>query len=62
MVEHVHRVGAELYARADLAKSRRLLVDLDVVTRLHEAGGRREAADSGAGYQNLLGHEPNAGP
>jgi len=32
----MHRIGAELYGSADLAQLRRLLVNLDVIARLHE--------------------------
>src|SRR6266478_7840055 len=53
----MHRIGAELYARADLAQLRRLLIDLDVIARFHETGSRRQAADSGASNQNLFDHE-----
>ena len=41
VVKNMHRIGAELYAGADLAQLRRLLVDLDVIARLHQTGSRR---------------------
>ena len=47
MGKHVHGVGAELDAGADLAQLRCLLVDLDVEARLQQAGRRRQSADSG---------------
>src|SRR5580765_8506004 len=42
VVKNMHRIGAELYAGADLAQLRRLLVDLDVIARLHQTGSRRK--------------------
>jgi hypothetical protein len=41
---------------ADLAQLRRLLVDLDVITRLHETGSSRQTADTG-GNQDLFRHK-----
>src|SRR5439155_24247952 len=35
-VKNVHRIGAQLYASTDLAQLRRLLIDLDVIARVHE--------------------------
>ena len=52
--QHVHGIGADLDAGADLAELRRLLVDFDVVAGLHQAGGRRQPADPGAGDENSI--------
>ena len=58
MVEHVHRVGAELDAGADLAKIRRLLEDPHLETRLHQARRRRQPAKPGADDENSwIGHD-----
>ena len=54
MPQHVHGIGADLDAGADLGKFRRLLVDFDVVAGLHQARRRRQAADPGAGDQNSI--------
>ena len=45
-----------LDAGADLAQLRRLLVDLDVITRLHETGSSRQTADTG-GNQDPFRHK-----
>ena len=50
--QHVHGIGADLDAGADLAELRRLLVDLDLVAGLHQAGGGGEPAEAGAGDEN----------
>ena len=41
VVKNMHRIGAELYAGTDLAQLRCLLIDLDVIARLHQTGSRR---------------------
>jgi len=51
---HVHGVGADLDARADLGKRRGLLIDFDRVPGLHQARGRGQAAQSGAGDENSV--------
>ena len=51
--QHVHGVGADLDTRPHLGELRRLFVDLDTMTRLHQATRRRESTDAGAGNQNL---------
>jgi len=62
VIEHVHRVGAQLDARADLAQLRGLLVDLHVVARLHQTGGGRQSADAGPGDQNFFNHRSEPAP
>ena len=52
--QHVHGIGADLDAGADLGELRRLLVDFDLVAGLHQAGGRRQPADAGAGDENSV--------
>ena len=53
-------VGADLDASADLAQLRRLLVDLDLMARLHQAGRSRQTAKAGAGDDDLaLFHLPD---
>ena len=51
--QHVHRVGADLDAGADLAQLRRLLVDLDVEAGLGQAAGGRQSAEPRAGDDDL---------
>src|SRR6185312_14501341 len=53
MAQRVHGVGADLDTGADFLQPRRLLVDLDLVAVLHQEGRRGEAAEAGAGDQNL---------
>ena len=56
--QHMHRIGADLDAGADLAQLRRLFVDLDVVARLHQARCGGKPAEAGAGDKNsVLNHE-----
>jgi len=54
IAEHVHRVGADLDAGPDFAQLRRLLVDLDVVTGLHQAGCSSKSAKTRASNQDFL--------
>ncbi len=54
IAEHVHRVGADLDAGADFAELWRLLVDLHVVTSLHQAGYCGKSAKTRAGDKDFL--------
>lgn len=52
----MHGIGAKLYARADLAQFRRLLIDLNIIACLHETGRRRQPTDTRASDQDLFNH------
>ena len=49
MAHDVKGVGANLDAGADFGERGGLLVNLDIMPRLHEAGGRRQSANSSSG-------------
>jgi hypothetical protein len=52
--QHVHGVGADLDAGADLAELRRLLIDFDVVTGLQQARCGGKPAEPRAGNEYFL--------
>jgi hypothetical protein len=54
IAEHVHRVGADLDAGPDFAELWRLLVDLHVVTSLHQARCCGKSAKTRAGDKDFL--------
>lgn len=56
MIEHMHRIGADLNAGTNLAEARRLLKDFNRVAGLEETAGRAQAADTAACDQNLWFH------
>ena len=52
MPQHVHGVGADLDAGADLGELRGLLVDFDMMARLHQARRGGQPADPRPGNEN----------
>ena len=58
----VHGVGADLDAGADLAELRRLLVNLDLMAGLHQAGRGGQPAETRARDQDPILLHSNARP
>src|SRR6478609_9392135 len=56
VAQHMHRVGTNLDAGADLAELWSLLVDFDLVAGLHQAGRRRQSAEPRPCDQDFVRH------